>query len=60
MHLLVFLEDRFVSADPQSEFAAGVARGAATRRRVEHMGLPLGEGGMTALHHRERIGREVE
>jgi hypothetical protein len=56
----VAVEDLLVAADPDRHFSAGGAGGAAADRRVEHVKIFLGEGGVDLAHHRHRIGRHVE
>ena len=59
-HEFVPVEDLLVAADPDRHHAAGRTGGAAADRRVEHVEVLLGEGGVDFAHRRHRIGRHVE
>jgi hypothetical protein len=59
-HPLVAVEDLLVAAAPDCHLAAGRPRGAAVDRRIEHVEVLVGKGGVDLARHRHRIGRHVE
>jgi hypothetical protein len=59
-HAFVAVELLLVAADPDRHLAAGGAARPAAHRRIEHVEVLFGEGGVDLAHDGHRIGRHVE
>ena len=59
-HRFVPAELLLVAADPDRHLAARGAPRPAADRRIQHIEVLLGEGGVDLAHDRDRIGRHVE
>jgi hypothetical protein len=59
-HGLVLVEDVFVAANPDREFAGCRAARAAAHRGIEHVQTLFGKGRVQFLHDARRICRQVE